>query len=520
MKRTLLAFIIIASVSTLSAQEPADALRFSWTVPSGTARQQAIGGAMTSLGGDLSATFVNPAGLAFYKTGDFVLSPAYGFGKNKSTYLTREESDKYSNFVLGTTGFVAGSSGNANKKIRNTAFSIAFNTMGKFNSDLLYRGLNTNTSYTQQYLETIQNNNIKDPNVLADYYSQTPFNGALAFNTYLLDTIAGGSANNYQFQSRAANIVSTGLLQEQKLRTRGGIYEFALGLAANFNDKLMLGGSIGIPFLNYDKTSTFTEADATDNPNNQFNYAVINEELSTKGAGINAKLGLIYKPAEYWRVGLAFHTPTAYSLTDKYQSYVEADVERSDNIVYTDYSLDYTYDAPAEFKYILITPYRVMGSVSYVLREIEDVTKQRGFLTADVEYVNYKASSFKTDNTDESGSTSDTYLKSLNQAIDKAYKGAFNFKVGGELKFTTIMFRAGAAYYGNPYKDIQGEKGHKLNLSGGLGYRDQGYFIDLTYVHSLNKDVQFPYRLQDASYEGALVKNSGGNVLLTVGFKF
>ncbi|ANE53086.1 OmpP1/FadL family transporter [Flavisolibacter tropicus] len=521
MKRKLLACLLIASAYTVSAQEPADALRFSWLVPSGTARQQAVGGAMTSLGGDLSATFVNPAGLAFYKTGDFVLSPGYGFGKNKSTYLGREESDKYNNFVMGTTGFVAGSSGNPNKKVRNTAFSIAFNTMGKFNSDLLYRGLNTKSSYTQQYLETIQNNNIKDANQLADYYNQTPFNGALAFNAYLLDTVAGGSANNYQFQSRAANIVSTGLLQEQTLRTRGGIYEFALGLAANFNDKLMLGGSIGIPFLNYDKTSNFTEADATENPNNHFNYAIINEQSTTKGAGINAKLGLIYKPAEYWRVGLAFHTPTIYSLTDKYQSYVTADVERSDNVVYTDYSLDYTYNAPAEYKYLLITPYRVMGSVSYVLREIEDVTKQRGFLTADVEYVNYKASSYKTDNSEEGGGSSDgSYLKTLNQAIDKAYKGAFNFKVGGELKFTTLMFRAGAAYYGNPYKDNQGENGHKLNLSGGLGYRDKGYFIDLTYVHSLNKDVNFPYRLQYASYEGAQVKNTAGNVLLTVGFKF
>jgi hypothetical protein len=521
MKRSLLAFILIASGYSVVAQEPADALRFSWTVPSGTARQQAIGGAMASLGGDVSATFVNPAGLAFYRTGDFVFSPSYRFGNNKSTYLNRQESEKDNNFTFGTTGFVAGSGSNPNKKIRNTAFSLAFNTTAKFNTDIVYRGLNTTSSYTQQYLETIQNNNIRDANALADYYYQTPFNGALAFNTFLIDTIAGGSANNYQFQSRAANVAGTGLLQEQRLQTKGGIYEFALGLAANFNDKLMLGGSLSIPFLNYERESNFTEADATTNPNNQFNFAEINESLTTKGAGFNAKLGLIYKPAEYWRVGLAFHTPTIYSLVDKYEAYVTADVERSDNTVYTDYSLDYTNDAPAEYRYMLITPYRVMGSISYVLREIEDVTKQRGFLTADVEYVNYKASSFQADEDESTASSSDeAYFKSLNTAIDNAYKGAFNFKVGGELKFTTLMFRAGAAYFGNPYKDIQGEKGHKVNLSGGLGYRDKGYFIDLTYVHSLNKDVHIPYRLQNAPYEGAQIKSAGGNVLMTVGFKF
>ena len=116
------------------------------------------------------------------------------------------------------------------------------------------------------------------------------------------------------------------------------------------------------------------------------------------------------------------------------------------------------------------------------------------------------------------GSTK-TYLKQLNTAIDQAYKGAFNFRVGGELKFTTIMVRLGAAYYGNPYKDINGEKGSRLNLSSGLGYRDKGFFVDLTYVHAMNKDVQFAYRPANSPYSGASIKNTTGNVYLTLGFK-
>jgi hypothetical protein len=126
---------------------------------------------------------------------------------------------------------------------------------------------------------------------------------------------------------------------------------------------------------------------------------------------------------------------------------------------------------------------------------------------------------------DEEDSGSDPenreYLKSLNRTIDRTYKGAFNVKAGGELKFTTFMVRLGAAYFGNPYKDINGEKGSKLNLSGGLGYRDQGFFVDLTYVHSLQKDVHFAYRLEDRNlYSGANLKSNVGNVLLTVGKKF
>lgn len=83
------------------------------------------------------------------------------------------------------------------------------------------------------------------------------------------------------------------------------------------------------------------------------------------------------------------------------------------------------------------------------------------------------------------------------------------------------MVRAGAAYLGNPYQNIDGEKGNKLNLSGGLGYRDRGFFIDVTYVHSIQKDIHFPYRLENPSlYSGANLKSNVGNALVTVGFKF
>jgi hypothetical protein len=82
------------------------------------------------------------------------------------------------------------------------------------------------------------------------------------------------------------------------------------------------------------------------------------------------------------------------------------------------------------------------------------------------------------------------------------------------------MVRLGAAYYGNPYQNIHGEKGNKLNLSGGLGYRNKGFFIDLTYVHSMQKDIHFPYRLEDAPYYAANLKSNVGNALMTVGIKF
>lgn len=514
MKRVLYIVGFVCPALFAHAQEPADALRFSWTVPSGTARHQAIGGAMGSLGGDLTALYINPAGLALYKTGDVTISPSYRFGKNKASYFGRTEKQDDDKFTLGTTGFVAGS-GRQGRNVRNVAFSMGFNTTADFKSDILYRGANNQSSYSQKYLEEIRNSGFKDDRVATDF----PYGTSLAVNTFWIDTVAGGSSGNYNFQSRSANLLSSGgLLQEQTLKNKGGIYEFAIGAAANINDKVMIGGTFGIPILNYERTASFTEADATPNPNNQFDFGKVDETLRTSGAGVNLKAGVIFKPHESWRLGLAAHSPTFYSLTDNYDVTVSADVEDGQGILYQS-SGDLT-DAESEFKYSLLTPYRLMGSVSYVLHEIEDITRQKGFITADVEFVNYKASSFEPD--DENGYDQETeaYLDELNNAIDKAYKPAFNFRLGGELKFTTVMVRAGAAYYGNPYKDVNGGKGQKVNLSGGLGYRNRGMFIDLTYVHALNKDIHAPYRLQYSPYTVARVNTSGGNVLMTLGFKF
>ncbi len=512
MKKVLLSFVAVVSANALLAQEPADALRFSWTVPGGTARSQAIGGAMGSLGGDLSATFTNPAGLGFYKTGDFVLTPKAFFGNNKATYFGRTERDNLSKFSFGTTGFVT-SVGSDERRNKNTAISFAYNRSADFNSEILYGGSNNLSSYSQQYVDELNASGQRDSTVTYDF----PYGSSLAFNTYWIDPVYDESENVTGFKTKFP--AGTPLLQQQRLSNRGGVDEYSLGVGASLSEKVLLGGSLSVPVLRYSRNASFREEDPTKDATNGFDFAAVDETVSTKGVGLNAKIGLIFKPVEHIRLGLAFHTPTVYSLKDVYEIAITADAENGAGIL-TDYMLDYTEDQPAEFSYLLFTPYRAIASASYVLREISDVTKQKGFITADVEFVNYKSSSFQIEDETLASDDENEYYESLNTAIDKAYKNTFNFRVGGELKFTTLMVRAGLAYYGNPYQNINGERGSKLNLSGGLGYRHRGMFVDLTYVHAMNKDVNFAYRINTAPYEGARIKSTVGNVLATVGFKF
>jgi hypothetical protein len=513
MKKGIFLVPALLAAGTLCAQEPADALRFSYIVPGGTARQQAIGGAMGSLGGDYSATFVNPAGLGFYRTGDFILTPAYHWSNTKATYLERKEKANDSRFDISSLGFVVGKPGSQHGT-RGSAFSIGFSTQADFRSELLYRGLNRQSSYSQRFLEELQRSGIKDSTAAYLF----PTGSSLALNTFWLDPVKNSSGQVTGFTTNSP--IATGLIQEQYIRNRGGIYELALGGGAQVSDRWFIGGTVGIPILYYDRQSTFTEADATADTSNRFDFAEYKERLTTSGVGLNVRLGAIYKPAEFWRVGLAVQTPTLYSLTDRYDYELTTNTEHYQG-EWSDYSKDYNGGNANEFKYRLVTPLKVTGSVSFVIRETENVSRQRGFITADAEYVHYPMMKYLLDGdaeTDDSGNQ--PYLDQLNRAIKDAYQGAFNFRVGGELKFTTLMVRAGAAYYGNPYKEVNGGKGNRLNFSGGLGYRNKGIFIDLTYVHSIQKDLHTPYRLASGPFPMATTNRVQGNALLTFGVKF
>lgn len=503
--------IIFSAATRIFAQEPADALRYSWLTQNGTARNQAIGGAGASLGGEFTTMFINPAGLAFYKTNEFVFTPSFNMQKNKSVYNGTSDEASKNRFNVGSTGLLFSVPVYNSKSIRSYSIAFGINRVADFSNNIYYKGLNNKSSYSQKYIEELKKDNVTDPNVAASNY---PFGTSLAFNTFLIDTVQDSDGNFSDYKTLSP--FATGVNQESSIHTSGGITDLSLAGALNLNEKIYVGASIAVPILNYKRDSYFKESDATSNATNNFNYFEVNETLDTKGYGVNGKLGVIFKPVEYVRLGLAFQTPTYYELTDKYTTEVSTDLEGYGGTgIKTQGSGLFTNDQPAQIKYALSTPWKLTASASYVFREVEDVRKQRAFITADVEYINYKAASFSA--IDETNVDDKNYYKQLSDVIDQEYKGAFNFRLGGELKFNTIMFRLGGAYYGNPYKN---ETASQVKLAGGVGYRDRGIFIDLTYVYGINKDVNYPYRLQNReNYYAALIKNNAGNIMATVGFK-
>jgi hypothetical protein len=493
------------------AQEPADALRYSMMGHGGSARTRAIGGAVVSLGGDITAAAVNPAGLAFFKTSEFVFTPTLGFNKTNINYLSNESTDKKTAFDISNFGFILPKEGSVNGNWRNFTVGLGMNRRANFNNQTFLKGNNNESSYSEKYLEELINNNVTNPNDAANNF---PYGPSLALNTYLIDTISGPGGSVAGYRSLATP--QTGVIQQQNVVTRGGINDYFIAASGNLMDRLFVGGGITFSQLKYERTTTFRETDATNNKNNYFNYFQTQETLLTEGIGVGLNLGIIVRPVDQIRIGAAFHSPVFYNLEDLYTTTITTDVEGyQGQSVLTQSSRDFNNGEAGEFQYDFTNPMRFMFGLSYIFQEVEDVSKQRGFISADIEFLNYGKSKFNT------GSLTNgiNYLDEVNTAIREQYRSAINFRLGGELKFNTIMARFGYNYMGNAYQS-SAFKGTQSNISGGLGYRNRGYFIDFTYVHRMVKDASFPYRLDNGFFAPGLVKGTNGNIVMTVGMKF
>jgi hypothetical protein len=510
--------ISLFSFTQLFAQIPEDALRASWTMPSGTARQQAIGGAMGSLGGEITAGFVNPAGLGLYKTSEFVISPGMRFLMDKSRYLGNGSSaSAVSNYNMGPTGLVFSYEG---RNGGNNVFVIAVNRMANFNSNIFYQGKNAYSSAAEQYAEEFSRSGVTPDQGLSD--PGLSYGTRMGLYTYLIDTATVNGSLQVIAQPNKAGLVN----QANSLRSKGGITEIGLSLATNVKDHWQIGGTLGIPIMSYTRYQTYTETDATGNTNNDFANYTYQETYTSKGFGFNGKVGVLFTPGPSWRFGFALHTPTIYGVTDKISASMVTNLEGYTNYKQKSISSD-SLDMMAgtsganSVDYNMYTPWKFILSGSYVFGgRVEDVKRQKGFVTADLEYITTNTSKFTPANNDNSNGTSDnSYYDAVNSAIKYSYKGTLGARVGGELKLNTLMVRAGFAYYTNPYKDSE-LKADRLYLTTGVGYRNRGMFVDLAYVQQFSRDISFPYRLSDKTNTAATLKEIGGTIMLTAGIKF
>ncbi len=482
-KNVIFAMLLALTFTGVRSQTAEDVLRFSRINYSGTARFNALSGAFGAVGADFSTLATNPAGLGLYSVSEMTLTIAPTIGSTTTNYNGTQAEENRVNFGMGNLGFVFNIKPSKNNGIlKSLNIGFGFNRQNDFNNKMLISGVNKENSLMQNYTNILNEGRIP-PSTVEDSY---PFDIGLAYGTNL---IFYNSDNEYECDAKYG-----GVLQTKQINSYGSINELDFAVGANLNNTLFLGLTFGIPTLSYYENSLYQESRTNDTLKN-FIALKYRYNLQTRGTGFNVKLGLIYKPIQWFRVGAAIHTPTWYpGMQDEWFSSMQSSF---DTVAWNG-----SLDSPiGYYDYQMKTPFRAIGSLAFIVGKY-------GLISADYEYVNYSQGRL---------TSSDDSYADVNSEIKTNYQSFGNFRIGTEWGISSFRIRGGFAYFSNPFTSSI-NNAEKFQVSGGLGYRSRYFFADVTYVWSQMKQ---DYYLYDASMVNPSHNTYNTHtVLTTIGFRF
>ena len=492
---SILIFLLSIEYSTCNAQDFQDlALLFGQSYPNGSARIQGIGGSQISLGGDISNAYGNPAGLGMFNRSVFSMSLGLDFLNSDANYLGTTTPDSKANFNIPNIGAVIYQKGHADDQIKSGALGITLNRTSSFNNRTSYSSRNNTSSILDYFLDYAQG---IDADIFYDSYNyEYDYPEALAVRTQLIFPSSDIDSVN-GFDDEYITDIYGLPKQSQTIETSGSMNQLSIGYGANYDDVLFFGGNIGITSINYQVESTFNESsfiygDTTYiNPLNSLTYE---ERLTIEGGGINAILGVIYRPIDQIQIGGTFATPTYYTIEDKFDRSLFADY-----VVFDD---QYAESNIILSNYNLTTPLKLSGGMTYFVGN-------SGFISADVEMINYGKSKL---------SSQDFSTAEDNQLIRNKLSKSVNYRIGGEYRYDIFMIRAGYAHYDLGSNGIY--KGSRNLISGGLGIRINKYNFDLAIINSSTSSSYSPYQFYDGSGPVAEIKNNITSGVITFGVNF
>jgi hypothetical protein len=494
MKRIYLIISALVLTVGLFAQNVDDALRYSQVFYGGTARFMSMGGAFTALGGDISSLSQNPAGIGVFRSSEITLTPQLMYNKTSSSFNGITEDYLY-NFNLNQVGIVSNVlSSNSASGLVTFNFGYSFNKTNNFYQSILIQGIN-NESSMADYWTGISSGYRK-----SELGDNVP-DAAIAFDTWVIDTLSGSNTEyGTVFSNYGDNPPSRYGQDVRRIITYDGFTgEHAISFGGNYSNKILFGGTFGISQLRYSSYYQHSEATDLSLPSRFKNFTYVNYFDNT-GTGYNFKLGAIYKPVETVRIGLAFHSPTWYHISE----YIYDNISSN----FTDGGHYESSNNPNRYEYGLSTPFRFLTGIAVQVKKI-------ALLSVDYEYTDYSSAHFY--------ETGDGYNYSdKNMNIKNTLKAVNNFRAGGEIRLNNVYFRTGYGYYGKAYKP--GEDNEDLDytsFSFGTGFRERNISIDFGYTHNKYSQKYFLYPLDD-SYDPAVANLSSTQNMftLTFGYKF
>jgi hypothetical protein len=451
-----------------------------------------MGGAFTALGADLSSLSQNPAGIGVFRSSEFSLSPQLNYIKS-TTDFNGSTDDYLYRFNLNQGGFVNNILSNqGGKGLVSLNFGYSFNMTNNLNQNAMVSGINNSSSIADAWAG------------YSDGQHYTELSGAegIAYDAWIIDTLTGSGGNRYGtvFSNYGDNPPSIyGQSIRRTIQNEGYLGEHAISLGGNYANKIFFGATLGINTLRYN--SYFQHVESTDAAlPSQFKSLEYIDYFEDKGTGFTFKFGLIAKPVEMVRIGVAFHTPTYYKIDE----YFYEDVSSK----FTDGSDYHSNNDPMRFNYGFNTPFRFLTGVAVQVKKF-------AILSADYEFVDYSAGHFF--------QTGDGYdYSDKNNSIRESLSSASNVRLGGEFRLSKLYLRSGYGFYGKPFR--AGELNAGLDyrtLSCGLGLRERNFSVDFGFTNFKSSQTNFLYQLDPgynpAEYRLTTMKNI---FTLTLGYKF
>jgi hypothetical protein len=490
MKKTGL-ILIFAFTLLLSgySQNYNDALRYSQIFYNGTARFNSMGGAFTALGGDLSAISLNPAGTGVFRSFEFSFTPQLFYNNTSSLWNKTSTSDFLYTFNLGQLGVVT--------NIRNTG-----NETGLISLNVAYSYNRTNN-----FNESTIINGISDSSSMSDFWGSRAFGKSkmnipddawAAYQTSLIDTFPGSSTD---YRSIFFNIADSTYSYGQNIRrviiNEGYSGEHSFSLGGNFSNKFYFGATLGISTIKYIGHYQHVESFDPGIVINDFKNFSYTDHLEASGTGYSLKIGTIIKPVEFLRIGLAFHSPVVYRITEYYYDNISSEFDIKG-------SLSYSND-PMRYKYTLTTPFRVIAGIAFQIKKL-------ALISADYEFVDYRTSRL-------SNASDDYNYDTENQDIKNIFRSSSNLRLGAELRLGTVYLRGGYSYYGKAFNQNEVNKNLVNNgMSFGIGTRQEKFYFDLGF--SALSGTSMYYMYNDPYLDPSTNKTVKSTFAATMGFKF
>ena len=508
----------------------------------GTARSMAMAGAFTSLGADMASMGINPAGLGMYRSSDVSFSPIMSFN-NASHNVRSVGENSQSRFAVSNFGLTLNLFQSSQSKVVSLNIGFGYNRVADFNYNYSFSSQSapsTDPMNGQPYRSILDAFSAqlgsayggKGMFPTAEGFICTPANayfwgGILAYNNYLLDNFEDELGPYWTTAERLGANASVGHTAE--LESRGSIGEYDFSVGANIDNKFYIGATVGLQIVDWSRQYYYGEdyiyngepQDAAGYPLAEpASWMDYNQAVKIEGTGINLKLGMIYRPTESLRLGVALHTPTYYSLERSYQAFMSSNFEPKGFV--TD-----PLDDTAENSWDFCSPTRLMFGASYSFGR---------FAIISVDYERDWYNGIRVKNIPVGFDLSqDDYKYEFKQN----YKGSNTLRAGVEIKpLPMLALRAG---YGVSGDSLREDKSLYYNspvnyrttcFSAGLGMAFGRMTFDLAYQNLKNEQTEYMLYYaenQNASslkdlfdtasptYKSDLKRNY---VILSIGYKF